>query len=123
MVAFKDDEPTSMSGMEAAFGDADVLVDPVLRHHLFTMLSEGLRLGAAGGGWDNVAWLGPWDVDLSAVRCPVHLWYGKQDSTIFVVHGRWLAAHLADARLVVYPGEGHPSSMRHLTEMLTTLTR
>jgi pimeloyl-ACP methyl ester carboxylesterase len=125
MVAFKDDEPTFMNGMEAAFGnaDADVLVDPVLRHHLFTMLSEGLRQGAGGGGWDNVAWVGPWDADLSALRCPVHLWYGERDSTIPTTHGRWLAQHVPDARLVIYPGEGHLGPMRHLSEMLTTLIR
>jgi len=125
MVAFKDDEQTFMAGMEALFGgtDAGVLQDPALRHHLFTMLSEGLRQGAVGGGWDNVAWLGPWDVDLAAVHCPVHLWYGEQDSTVPLAHGRWLAEHLSHARLVVWPGEGHLALLRHLPEILDPLTR
>lgn len=125
LVAFKDDEEIFMSGMEALFGgaDADVLTDPALRHHLFVMLSEGLRQGAAGGGWDNVAYVGPWDIDLATVRCPVHLWYGEHDSTMPVAHGRWLAQHLPDARLVVRDDHGHLGPMRQLGPMLATLTR
>lgn len=125
MVAFKDDEETFMSGMDAMFGgtDADVMTDPTLRHHLFVMLNEGLRQGAEGGGWDNVAWLGHWDIDLASVRCPVHLWYGEHDSTIPVAHGQWLAEHLSDARLVVQTGQGHLGPMRNLGQMLSTLTR
>jgi len=124
MVAFREDEQTFMSGMDAIFGDgdADVLADPTLRHHLFAMVSEGLRQGAGGGGWDNVAWLGQWDVDLAAVRCPVRLWYGERDANIPPTHGQWLADNLSDAHLVVYSGEGHLGPMRHLPEMLRSLT-
>jgi pimeloyl-ACP methyl ester carboxylesterase len=39
-------------------------------------LQAALRQGTGGGAWDNVAWVGPWDIDLDAVRRPVHLWYG-----------------------------------------------
>lgn len=118
------DEAAFMAGVDALFTatDADVLSDPRLRHHLFTMLSEGMRQGFTGVGWDNVAWVGPWDVDLSLVRCPVHLWYGGRDSMMPVEHGRWLADNLADADLVVYEGEGHLGPMRHLNEMLTAVT-
>ncbi|MGB3409899.1 MAG: alpha/beta hydrolase [Microthrixaceae bacterium] len=119
-----DDEESFMAGVDALFGatDADVLGDPRLRHHLFAMLSEGMRQGFTGVGWDNVAWVGPWDIDVSMVRCPVHLWYGGQDSMMPVEHGRWLADNLADADLVVYDGEGHLGPMRHWSEMLTAIT-
>ena len=125
MVAFRDDEQTFMSGMDAIFGDsdADVLADASLRHHLFTMVSEGLRQGAGGVGWDNVAWLGLWDIDLATVRCPVRLWYGERDASIPATHGQWLADNLVDAHLVVHGGEGHLGPMRHLPEMLRSLTR
>ena len=41
----RDDEPAFMMGMEALFGAADaaVLADPVLRHHMYITMSEGLR--------------------------------------------------------------------------------
>ncbi len=124
MVAFRDDEATLMSGMDAMLADTDgdVLSDRALRHHLYVMLSEGLRQGALGIGWDNVAWLGPWDIDLSAVRCPVYLWYGERDHMMPPAHGEWLAQQLADAHLVVFGGEGHLGPMRHWPEMLRALT-
>lgn len=123
MLAFRDDEPTFMAGMAALLGDGDrdVLSDPLLRHHVYVMLSEAMRQGFGGVGWDNVAWVGAWDVDLAAVRCPVHLWYGGADQMMPAHHGAWLAGHLADARLTVFDGEGHLGPLRRWPEMLQVL--
>ena len=123
MVAVRDDEPALMSGMEALFGevDADVFGDHVLRHHLFVMLSEALRQGFLGVGWDNVAWVGEWDVDPTSVRAPVHLWYGGSDHMISLAHGEWLSSYLPAATLTVFPDEGHLVPMRHWSEILGTL--
>jgi pimeloyl-ACP methyl ester carboxylesterase len=123
MLALRDDEATLTEGMAAMFGegDADLFADPVLRHALFVMVSEGMRQGFLGVGWDNVAWVGPWDIDLAAVSCPVHLWYGERDQMTSPDDGRWLAAHVDGAELTVFPGEGHLGPMRHWPEMLGTL--
>jgi pimeloyl-ACP methyl ester carboxylesterase len=123
MLAVRDDEAALMMGMEALFGeaDADVFADSVLRHHLFVMINEGLRQGVTAGGWDNVAYVGPWDADLNHVRCPVHLWYGGSDQMIPLAHGQWLASHLAQANLITFPGEGHLGPMRHWRELLEVL--
>ncbi len=109
--------------MDALFGtDAAVLDDPMLRHHLFVTMTEGLRQAFSGVGWDNVSWVGPWDIDLEAVTCPVHLWYGEDDRSLPIAHAAWLAGHLRDTNLVVRPGEGHLGAMRHWQQMLRTLT-
>ncbi len=42
-------------------------------------VGEGLRQGTRGAGWDNVSWIGEWDIDLSAVCCSVLPWYGSDD--------------------------------------------
>ena len=110
-------------GMDALFGtDAAVLDDPMLRHHLFVTMTEGLRQAFSGVGWDNVSWVGPWDIDLEAVTCPVHLWYGEDDRSLPIAHAAWLAGHLRHTNLVVRPGEGHLGAMRHWQQMLRTLT-
>jgi hypothetical protein len=57
------------------------------------------------GRLDNVAFVGPWDIDLVAVRCRVHLWYGKRDPWAPPANGQWLRDHLADAELVIYSGK------------------
>lgn len=124
MLSVRDDEGALTMGMEALLGeaDADVFADPALRHHLFVMISEGLRQGTIGGGWDNVAWVGPWDINLSDVRCPVHLWYGQDDPMIPLTHGRWLEQHLKQATLTTLAGEGHLAPMRHWPQFLEVLT-
>jgi pimeloyl-ACP methyl ester carboxylesterase len=124
MLSVRDDESAFMAGMDALFSgpDAAVLADAELRHHLFTSLNEGLRQGFSGVGWDNVCWVGPWDVDPAAVECPTLLWYGAEDPTLPLAHGRWLADHLADATLVVRPGEGHLGPLQRWSELLRELT-
>jgi pimeloyl-ACP methyl ester carboxylesterase len=69
-------------------------------------LRECLRT-ADGYARDNVAWGGAWDIDVSAVRCPVRLYYGGQDRLVPAGHGRWLAERIAGAVLKVQPGAGH----------------
>ncbi|BFU47410.1 alpha/beta hydrolase [Krasilnikovia sp. MM14-A1004] len=56
---------------------------------------------------DNVAWGGRWDIDISAIGCPVRLYYGDQDRLVPATHGRWLAERIPHATLVEYPGCGH----------------
>lgn len=85
-------------------------------------MREALRPGTSGGAWDNVSWLGPWDIDLGAVRCPVLLWYGGDDRMAPPAHGQWLADNLVDAHLVVRDGEGHLGLLEHLGEVLDSLT-
>ena len=75
-----------------------------------------------GMAWDQVAFVGPWDVDLGAVRCRVHLWYGERDPWAPPANGQWLRDHLADADLVIHSGEGHLGPMRHWQEILHALT-
>lgn len=125
MVAVRDDERALMSGMDALFGDvdADVLSDAVVRHCLFRTTSEALRQGFAGVGWDNVAWVGEWDVDVTTLRCPVELWYGGADASVPSSHGEWFERHLPSAALTIYPGEGHLLPLRHWRELLSSLVR
>jgi len=124
MLSVRDDEAAFMAGMEAMFAGADrkVLADPALRHHLYVTMHEGLAQGFTAVGWDNVAWVGTWDVDLAAVRCPVRLRYGEQDRSIPIAHGEWLAEHLLDAELVTEPGAGHLWPLRRWRTLLQALT-
>jgi pimeloyl-ACP methyl ester carboxylesterase len=102
--------------------DSEVLRDPRIAPAVDQTAREGLRQGTGGAGWDYVSWIGVWDIDLSAVRCPVLLWYGSDDRMVPLKHGSWLAEHLPQARLVVRDGEGHAGIFEHLGEMLDALT-
>jgi len=103
--------------------DGELLADRHRAAALEESTREALRQGTSGGGWDNVSWIGEWDIDLSAVRCPVLLWYGGDDKLAPPEYGRYLARHLPRAQLVIRDGEGHMGLFEHLGEILDALTR
>jgi len=62
---------------------------------------------ADGYARDNVAWGGQWDIEITAIHCPVHLYYGDRDTLVPEANGRWLAAHLPKATFVSLSEAGH----------------
>ena len=101
--------------------DRELFADPSLGGSFIASASEGLRQGAEGAAWDNVAWVGAWEIDPAAISKPVLLWYGDEDLMATPAHAHWLDDHLPDARLVMRPGEGHFGILEHLPEMLSEL--
>jgi pimeloyl-ACP methyl ester carboxylesterase len=101
--------------------DAEVLDRPELGGALAAAMRGAMPHGTSGAGWDNVAWVGPWDVDLDAIAQPVWLWYGGEDPLAAKGAGEWLDQRLPTATLVLRPGDGHTGVMEHAREILTTL--
>lgn len=102
--------------------DRVLFTDPVIGTMMIASIREGLRQGADGAGWDNVAWVGPWEIDVAAVETPVLLWYGDEDLMAPLAHGHWLAEHLPRSQLVVRKGEGHLGLFDHFGDVLQSLT-
>jgi pimeloyl-ACP methyl ester carboxylesterase len=84
-------------------------------------LTEGVRPGLAGVAADIEAQARPLAVDLDAIGCPVHLWYGTADLVTPPAFGRWYAAHLPGAVLTVVEGAGHYLAFTRWSELLATL--
>jgi pimeloyl-ACP methyl ester carboxylesterase len=82
---------------------------------------EAMAQGTWGYGWDNVAWVGPWDFDPFEVECPVLLWYGDEDLMAPPIHARWFATNLRAPRLTTFKGEGHLLPFTHVEQMLSQL--
>jgi pimeloyl-ACP methyl ester carboxylesterase len=76
-------------------------------------LAETFRASVSTGiaGWrdDDLAFVADWGFGLDDLRVPVTIWQGDQDRMVPFEHGRWLAAHVAGARVRLEPGEGHLS--------------
>lgn len=49
----------------------------------------------------------PWDINLSDLRTPAHIWHGTQDRNVPVAHARVIAARCPTARLHIVDGGGH----------------
>jgi pimeloyl-ACP methyl ester carboxylesterase len=117
------DVESLLAVLDGALSDRDkrVLRRPGIGEAFVADVHEASLQQFAGGGWDNVAWVGDWDFDVSDVRCPVHLWYGDEDAMASPANGTWLQAHLPDARLTLRAGYGHLLPVEHLIEMLEEL--
>ena len=70
-------------------------------------LTNALADGVDGWVDDGIAFTRPWGFELSAIRAPIFLTYGRQDNLVPAAHGDWLAAHLNVTRLVVNDDAGH----------------
>jgi pimeloyl-ACP methyl ester carboxylesterase len=101
--------------------DRELFADPTVGGPFIASIREGLRHGAEGAAWDNVSWVGAWDIDIAAIRQPVLLWYGDEDLMAPPAHAYWLDEHLAQASLVMRSGVGHLGIFEHLSEMLLAL--
>jgi pimeloyl-ACP methyl ester carboxylesterase len=55
------------------------------------------------------------------VRSRVLIWFGEEDTTTPVAGGIVLRDSLADASLVLWPGEGHLTYKRHLEDIFDAL--
>jgi pimeloyl-ACP methyl ester carboxylesterase len=112
-------EAAALAGVQpgevaAALGDLVSEVDKnALTGDFAASLAETFRASVSTGiaGWrdDDLAFLADWGFALDDFRMPVTIWQGDQDRMVPFDHGRWLAAHVAGARVRLQPGEGHLS--------------
>ena len=68
---------------------------------------EAFRNGPWGSIDDVLAVTRPWGFDPGAIRVPVTIWQGGQDTMVPSAHGAWLASHVAGAREEFRPDQGH----------------
>ena len=108
---------------EPLLSDSDRRVWSSYSEHLLAEMREAMRQDVVGCGWDNVAWIGAWDIDPTTVECPVLLWYGTEDRMAVPTHGHWFEENLPDGRLTMREGEGHLQPFTHLAEMVADLTK
>jgi pimeloyl-ACP methyl ester carboxylesterase len=105
--------PEEMSKMfDTLLGDADrAATTGALAQWLYDTTAHGLAEN--GDGWidDDLAFVADWGFPLDAFGVPVAIWQGAHDRMVPFDHGKWLAAHVAGARVHLEPGEGHLSLM------------
>jgi pimeloyl-ACP methyl ester carboxylesterase len=64
----------------------------------------------------------PWEVDVSSIGCPTHLWYGEADQRA-LPGATWFSEQVSQASLVVWAGTTHLATLAaHWPEILAALT-
>ena len=102
--------------------DKAIMSDDRLAAAFGTGMKESMRQGTSGAAWDNVAWVGPWEIDPTTIGRPVLLWYGDEDRFCPPAHGVWLRDNVPGAQLEMRAGEGHLGFMEHTAELFGALT-
>jgi pimeloyl-ACP methyl ester carboxylesterase len=86
-----------------------------------SLLRAGGVSGSHGAADDCLATLRDWDFPLVDIR-PVTIWQGTEDENVPPYHAGWLRDHLTQAELRTLESEGHNSIVRHLPEIINTLS-
>jgi pimeloyl-ACP methyl ester carboxylesterase len=85
------------------------------------VFTEAFRRGARATVEDYAIFRKPWGFALTDVELPVFFWHGAEDTMVTLGQAQMLATGLPNARLTVYPGEGHFLFPEHAPEILATL--
>ena len=70
-------------------------------------MQQALAAGIEGSWDDCVAQVTPCGFDLARISVPVLLLHGRQDKSVPVGHGEWLAAHIPGVQARLLDNEGH----------------
>jgi pimeloyl-ACP methyl ester carboxylesterase len=96
-----------------------------MRKHLVRTrahIANGLANNADGWIDDNLAMVKPWGFDVSAIRVPVLLTYGRTDVLVPAAHGDWLAEHVPGAIAWVDDESGHMGADEQIEREYAWLT-
>jgi pimeloyl-ACP methyl ester carboxylesterase len=96
--------------------DAEVLTGDLARWFAET---QQVALSAGDQGWwdDEAAPLTSWGFDLGDIRVPVKIWHGRQDRSVPVQHGQWLAASIPGAEADISNRDGHLTMIGRIGEI------
>jgi pimeloyl-ACP methyl ester carboxylesterase len=89
------------------------------------VVANWIRIGERGSVWgwfdDDKVHVTDWGFGLDRVTPPVTVWQGGEDSIVPPAHGEWLARRLPNAKLRLFPEDGHVSIWRHYGAVLADL--
>jgi pimeloyl-ACP methyl ester carboxylesterase len=91
----------------ASDADRAALAGPDAHRRLKGSVLEAVRRGPAGLVEDMRVLMRPWQLQLTEIAPPVHLWHGGDDAYVNPSTANRYAEELPRANLVVIPGEGH----------------
>lgn len=121
MIERAESDPARLLG-EFELSDADraALENPIIQRVIRESTPEMFVNGVWGWVDDDLAFLKPWGFEISEIEVPTEVWYGETDVLVPAAHGRWLAANVPGAEVVIQHDEGH---MGNPDEILNRIRR
>ncbi len=99
-------------------GDREVYTDPAFLARYRAALREGFANDGAGYATDTLIAMSPWQLDWSAIRVPVRVWFGERDRVHSPDLGALLTSRIPGAERRVVPGAGGALLWTHAEEIL-----
>ena len=84
--------------------DREALTNPRLRELMITAASEAFRQGVRGIVHEARICAQPWGFDPAAVKPPVYIWHGDEDTNVPVAMAQHLAARITGQQPDDLPG-------------------
>jgi pimeloyl-ACP methyl ester carboxylesterase len=88
---------------------------------VMALFTQAFLRGSAGVVDDYAALAKPWDIDLTAIECPMLIAHGTGDQMVPLSHSIALAERVPSAKMVTWPDEGHLATVTHVGEILDAL--
>jgi pimeloyl-ACP methyl ester carboxylesterase len=93
------------SSMSAA--DQQAIKDPYMAELLHQDVVESFAQGVRGAGYDALIQYQDWGFSISEINTPVHILHGTEDKFAPYGFAEYLHAHIPNATLHTYEGDGH----------------
>ncbi|MGI8716170.1 MAG: alpha/beta fold hydrolase [Solirubrobacteraceae bacterium] len=117
-----DEDPAAvLDDVDLSQSDRAVLNDPRVRETFRDATREMFAHGAWGWIDDDLAFTKPWGFDVTELRVPVEVHYGVTDVLVPAAHGKWLAARIPHAAVIVDEHGGHMRTPDQRLDMLRAL--
>lgn len=107
----------------ASAADRRILHKPEFRRNLLDGVSEGLRPGIRGVVQEMRIFCKPWNLPFEAVKAPVLLWQGMNDSNVPVPASLQLARLIPGCELRRVEDAGHYWIFEHIEEVLRAIVQ
>jgi pimeloyl-ACP methyl ester carboxylesterase len=85
------------------------------------LFTQAFLNGAQGVIADYAALAQPWGVAVDGIPVATKVFHGDDDTMVPLRHSEELVARVPNARLTVWPGEGHLGTIAHVDEILDAL--
>ena len=111
----RSDPSTFLSDWQLSESDRDKLAEREGYEVLRQTIEEAFRRGIWGYVDDTLCIVQPWGFDVSEIRVPTRIVYGRTDVLVPRQHGDWLARNVPEAEAVLRD-EGHMSDRGQLID-------
>jgi pimeloyl-ACP methyl ester carboxylesterase len=113
--------PTSVLSLFSELSEVDkaVIARPHATRTLGQMVVEAFRQGTRGAALDWMLEARPWGFALQEIKMPVAIWHGEADKLLSAEQARIQAKAMPNAKLRLFPDDGHTLFVNRFEELLS----